>query len=220
MEGTTEHLCEQCNKVFTREADLKRHVRVVHDKVKNHECRICSKKFARKQNMELHYKTCYPTKVIGLPTIEKVCRTDLPFKPKLRKSALCGNIADWTIEYPVGTIDPLASLRDGVKAMKATIFKHSYMHTYQLKFYFAAHIVFVKIADPNVSTVSPVVLQTDPVRVFLADLFCLDEIFEEDIKQLMERIETFQKNRNGCVIDHLVRLDTKIISIDPLKAFS
>ena len=220
MEGTTEHQCEQCNKVFTREHDLKLHVRVVHDKVKNHECEICSKKFARKQNMKLHYKTCYPTKVIGLPTLEKVRRTDLPFKPILRKSALHGNIADWTIEYPVGMIDPLASMRDGVKAMKATIFEHLYMHTHQLKFYFAAYIVFVKAADPNVFTVPPVVLQTDPVRVFFADLFCLDEIFEKDIKQLMEKIDTFEKNGSGWVIDHLVRLDTKIISIDPLKAFS
>ena len=94
------------------------------------------------------------------------------------------------------------------------------MHTYQLKFYFSVHIVFVKAADPNVFTVPPVVLQTDPVRVFLADLFRLDEIFEMDIKQLVEKIDTFEKNGSGWMIDHLVRLDTMIASIDPLNAFS
>ena len=112
-------------------------------------------------------------------------------------SAFHGNIADWMIEYPAGMIDPLVSLADGVKAMKATIFEHLYMHIRQLKFYFAVHIVFVKVADPNVFTVSPVVLQTDPVRVFFADLFRLDEIFEMDIKQLAEKIDTFEKNGSG-----------------------
>ena len=217
---TTEHQCEHCEKIFTLKKNLNQHVSAVHAKEKKHECELCCKKFSRKHNRKLHYKTCFPTNVIGLPTLKEVRRTDLPFKLILRKSAHRGNIAEWAIEYTAGTTDPLVSLNDGVKAMKATIFEHSYKHTRQLKFFFAAHIVFVKATDPNVFTVPPVVLQTDPVRVFLADLFRLDEIFEKAIEQLMEKIETFQKNGSGWVIDHLVRLDTKIISIDPLKAFS
>lgn len=40
--------CERCGRVFNRRADMLKHVRVVHDRVKNFECEICGKKFGRK----------------------------------------------------------------------------------------------------------------------------------------------------------------------------
>ena len=74
---TTEHQCEQCEKVFTLKKNLNQYVRAVHAKEKKHECELCCKKFVRKQNMKLYYKTCFHTKVIELPTLKEVRRTDL-----------------------------------------------------------------------------------------------------------------------------------------------
>ena len=72
---TTEHQCEHCEKVFTLKKNLNQHVSDVHAKEKKHECELCCKTFAR--NMKLHYKIYFPTKVIGLPTLKEVRRTDL-----------------------------------------------------------------------------------------------------------------------------------------------
>ena len=56
---------------------------------------------------------------------------------------------------------------------------------------------------------------------FLQILFVIDDIFERHVKELMEKIESFQNNGRSCrgEIYHLVRLDTHIISIDPLRGF-
>ena len=153
-----------------------------------------------------------------LPTLKEVRRTDIPFKPTLLKSLFGGLLQQWTIEFPnKGTTDALDSLRDGINAMKATIFEQAYKHTQQLKFYFAAHIVFVKAADSNVHTDPPAVLRTDPVRILLGDLYRLDQICNDQIKEMIEEIDTFERNGSGWIIDHLVRLDTKITSFDLLK---
>lgn len=40
--------CERCGRMFTRKADAVKHIRVVHDKIKNYACSICEKKFGRK----------------------------------------------------------------------------------------------------------------------------------------------------------------------------
>ena len=145
--------------------------------------------------------------------------TGLPFK--LLKSTPGGNAAQWAIEFPDGEIDPFILLRNATKTMKATIFEHSYMHTYQLKFHFALHIAFVRDAkDPNGFTVEALVVSRTE-RVFFADLFVIDDIFERHVKELMENIESFQNNRISCRGDmyRLVRLYTNIISIDPLRGF-
>ena len=191
MEGTTDHHhCEQCDEVFTSNK-VNQHA---HNKGKKHTYEECSKKTKDNQSC------CYPTaaKAIGLPTIEEVRRTGLPFKLILLKSTPGGNAAQWTIEFPDGEIDPYISLSNATKTTKATIFEHSYTHTYQLKFHFALHIVFVGDAkDPNCFTEEALVVSRTE-RVFFADLFVIDDIFERHVKELMEKIESFQKNGRSC----------------------
>ena len=183
-------------------------------KVKNHKCGICSKSFTCDRIKTRHYKTCYPTKTLGLPSLEEL-RTSInsPFQPILLASTPGGNAVQWTIRFPAGTVEPYESLKDAAQAMKSTIFEHSYMHTYQLKFDFAVCIVLSKA-----TTVYPLapVLRSDPVRVFLADLFNIDEILMKQVNQLMEKISEYEIE---WLIDNLLCLDTNIISIDPLNAF-
>lgn len=42
------HQCDRCGRVFTRRADVLKHIRVVHDRVKNFVCEICGRRFGRK----------------------------------------------------------------------------------------------------------------------------------------------------------------------------
>lgn len=42
------HPCDRCGRVFTRRADAAKHIRVVHDRVKNFVCDLCGRRFGRK----------------------------------------------------------------------------------------------------------------------------------------------------------------------------
>lgn len=56
------HPCDRCGRIFTRRADAAKHVRVVHDRVKNFACDICGRRFGRKDYLIVsttsgHYAT-------------------------------------------------------------------------------------------------------------------------------------------------------------------
>lgn len=40
--------CERCGRMFTRKSDAQKHIKVVHDKVKNFACVVCGRRFGRK----------------------------------------------------------------------------------------------------------------------------------------------------------------------------
>lgn len=42
------HPCEQCGRLFSRKSDALKHIRVVHERVKDFACCVCGRKFARK----------------------------------------------------------------------------------------------------------------------------------------------------------------------------
>lgn len=46
--------CELCSQVFTREANLKRHVRVVHCGVKAYKCPYCDQSFGKAETRKHH----------------------------------------------------------------------------------------------------------------------------------------------------------------------
>lgn len=46
--------CEQCDKIFSRQKDLRRHISTVHDGVKKHKCEKCDKGFTTKHALTYH----------------------------------------------------------------------------------------------------------------------------------------------------------------------
>ena len=46
--------CEICNKVFTRKYSLAKHIKIVHEGVKNHECETCGKSFGISSELKKH----------------------------------------------------------------------------------------------------------------------------------------------------------------------
>ncbi len=49
--------CDLCGRLFGEVAAVRKHVRVVHDKVKDFECYICRRRFAEKSNLKKHMST-------------------------------------------------------------------------------------------------------------------------------------------------------------------
>ena len=46
--------CDKCHRPFKRKGDLKRHVRRVHEKIRDAICPVCSKAFGEDYNMRRH----------------------------------------------------------------------------------------------------------------------------------------------------------------------
>ena len=51
-----EFVCKFCNKVLTSKANLKTHVRIVHEGARPFGCELCGKTFTTKQHRDIHVK--------------------------------------------------------------------------------------------------------------------------------------------------------------------
>jgi len=193
-----------------------RHVRDVHDMKASHQCGICSKKFKRKQHKELHLRTCSLAlgHEISVPKEKKKSTVlrNLTFNPVIRSSSFRGIATEWSIFYPdeYRYCDHLVLLKTSAAAMKESIETQLYAKTQRLKYVMSIHVVFEKAYDPEVKTIPPVVLSTDPVLIY--DGSELDECLADDAVDVWEKFETFEGCGSGWIIDHLERLDASIYS--------
>ena len=72
------------------------------------------------------------------------------------------------------------------------------------------HVVFEQATNPEVKTVPPVVLTTNPYDVW--PIIDLDESLTNAAKELFDKIETYEGYGSGWIIDYLDRPDTNIAS--------
>ena len=49
--------CIHCGKIFSRNKDMKNHVKHVHDKIREHICEVCAKGFATSSDLNTHRRT-------------------------------------------------------------------------------------------------------------------------------------------------------------------
>ena len=169
MEG---YQCTVCRKNFTKENNLHRHTKQVHEKIKMHVCGICHKRFARKQHKEWHLRTCSRKVQGGAVVVQKnyTSARNLKFTPKFRIAAFGGIIAEWYIEVPndYHMVNPAFLLHEAFKSFKDIITKHLHDNTKKLKYIMSAHVIFQQGVDPEVKTEPPVVLTANPVTVYIA----------------------------------------------------
>ena len=215
IESPQENTCDQCLKEFTRKADLKRHIREVHDMKAPHRCGICSKKFKRKQHKELHLRTCSLALGQGVSEPKKKKSTvarKLRFTPFIRSSSFGGAATEWSIIYPdeYRYCDPLLQLKTSITAMKGPIERQLYAKTMKLKYVLSIHLVFEKACEPDVKTIPSVVFRTDAIPIYTGS--DLDEILKDNAVDLWEKIDTYEGCGSGWTIDHLERLDASIYS--------
>ena len=55
-EGIKNHCCKICDQKFGESGTLKTHVKTVHEGIKDHHCQFCNKKFGRPGHLKSHVK--------------------------------------------------------------------------------------------------------------------------------------------------------------------
>ena len=204
--------CGDCPKHFTERRNLTRHVKDIHEKRKLYQCGICSKTFTRKQNKEFHVKTCAHTFGSERTKKSRISLPDIKFYPKRLDSVFNGIMTTWRITYhdDVFACDYFMLLKESTKAMKDIILKQLYEKTKKLKFTMSVHVVFEKACDPEIKTVPPVVLTTDPITVYMG--WNIEERLDEAADELYEMIQIYEGCGSGWTIDYLKCLDIGIYS--------
>ena len=51
--------CNICTKPLIREANLRRHIKFVHEGVRNHKCKTCDKSFSHKSDLDVHMNSVH-----------------------------------------------------------------------------------------------------------------------------------------------------------------
>ena len=55
-EGLKNHVCDSCGKAFSEAGNLRKHIKGVHQGQKNHKCEYCEKSFFEYSNLKTHIK--------------------------------------------------------------------------------------------------------------------------------------------------------------------
>ena len=206
--------CNECSKTFTKEYNLKRHIKSVHEQIKPHQCGICSKSFSRKLHRDYHLRTCSQNVCSTAEQVEKSVKEihQLKFTPIHHSSGFGGVATEWYIYYPeeYRLCDTYLLLETSALSMKDAISKQLYERTKRLKYHMSIHIVFTKAINYEIKTDPPVVLHTNPTEVYPCT--DLEGCLIDDAKDLYQSIENYEGVGSGWVIDYLVRLDTGIFS--------
>ena len=87
-----------------------------------------------------------------------------------------------------------------------------------VKYYVTGKFIFEKPHRPGVFTDPPIFLSSDPIATTNSQP--IDQILENVYSELVEQIETFQRNGSGWVLREVVDIDLRVLTYDPTRASS
>ena len=58
-EGIKNYQCQICEQKFSRSGKLQKHVKIIHEGIKDYQCHICVKKFGQLKHLKRHVKTVH-----------------------------------------------------------------------------------------------------------------------------------------------------------------
>ena len=53
-EGVKHHKCDKCDHTFSKDSNLKIHIKTIHEGVKDHKCDFCDKDFSQLHHLKTH----------------------------------------------------------------------------------------------------------------------------------------------------------------------
>ena len=59
--------CETCNKTFSRKDALEKHVKAIHEAIREFKCDVCEKEFTQVTHFKIHFTNVHDT---GCPVLD------------------------------------------------------------------------------------------------------------------------------------------------------
>ena len=216
--------CKNCTMIFLSRENLLSHEERCFNKVFRFNCDYCKRKFVRESHQKLHQKNCDKRKnlfsssskqrkldeiVPGMSVVQvggsKEMQRDSSTKPRIVESALNKMAVTYRIDFDEeNRMDPFERLINYLTTFKPTI-KIELEKRPAIKYYFTLKVVFHQSKDPSIITDVPVNFRTE---VFPAlNLEKLDLHNTIAMKQFQQRIDEFQRNGSGWVLNHFINVD-------------
>ena len=214
--------CLVCKKMMGSK-NLKRHCKTVHGmndeeykriKIKIHSCKYCKKLFARSINCLYHEIHCQPRKDGDVSY-----RADFQFGAGTETNGGFQEIQHGLDRVFVSyrkhlsqnsDIDNLKSAM-GVDAI--TVLQKEVAVQHGIKWYFGLTLTFRKAASSDVITDPPVVLHTEPKMGLRGTNY--EQELSEAFEEMIGKIDTFEQNGSGWIVDKFLQLDLNVVSYTP-----
>ena len=204
--------CKDCKLIFYREKNLKKHMRS-----HGSPCNYCGKVIKRAQNMTFHQGTCeknpyrYVASGSGTAATATTAVTIINDRNfELLQSAFNNTMVVYRKKLiQQDTIDDLKYVFD--KELHQLLRREACKRLH-FKWYVALKVVFRKTSDSRVITDPPVCFRTDPRVGLISTDYQINLLHAYN--DVIEQIDTYERNGSGWVLDHLVELDINICTIN------
>jgi len=215
--------CDACEAYFLTQEELDRHVKG-HEIRREFRCMQCDRTYVKHDNLQLHIKSAHSA--AGAPHMSRKrlltqqhgggeVRRDREFTQVETSVNNAARTYRLTFSKDMPGEDFVADLSSAV-LVNAHERLEQLSREANIKWYTSLSLVFHKAARPDMITDPPVYFRTEPVQSTSATPLALQ--LKIALRRLWHKIDRYEANGSGRVIDHLRELDLHIVSYDPLGA--
>ena len=181
-------------------------------------CSYCKKEFKRRDCAESHERTCDNASTSNATKPILQTGGGAVGKFELTKASRTGTYELYRLIFPDGTaIDDIKLLHDIIFNDVPQLIddkrtgKLRESPTGCFKWYLALKARFAKAGNPNIVTDPPAVFQTHPVISFHS---WGDEIWKQAEEQLTDKIDKYERNGSGWILDKILSLDITVCAME------
>ena len=214
--------CLVCKKM-TSSKNLKRHYKTRHGmddeeynriKIKIYSCKYCKKLFARSINCLYHELHCQPREAGDVSY-----RADFQFgtgtdtnggfeEIQLGRERVCV-----VYRKQLSQTSDMDNLKSALTTDAITVLQKEVAVQTGIKWYFGLTLTFRKAPSSDVITDPPVVLHTAPKMGLMGTNY--ERELSKEFEEMIEKIDTFERNGSGWVVDKFLQLDLNIVTYTP-----
>jgi len=215
--------CDACEAYFLAQEELDRHMRG-HEIRREFRCVRCDRTYAKRENLQLHINSTHSTSDAPQmsrkrPLTQQHGAGEVRRDREFTRVETSVNNSARTYRLPFSEDAPgedfVADLKSAVLDKSRELLERLSREA-NIKWYISLSLVFRKTARPDVITDPPVYFQTEPIQSTSATPLELQ--LQIALRRLSHKIDKYETNGSGWVVDYLRELDLHIVSYDPLGA--
>ena len=229
MECDNLHLCNSCGVRFLLIENLNLHREDCNNKDYRFHCQYCNKKFNRQSYKDLHEKNCdrssgehsRPLKQMKIDDYAEPKSPVFPLViqlggsvveheetwglPKNIQTALNNKAVTYRKEFDTSNKKDLMGRMVKIISTFRSSIQNELSQRNGIKYYFTLRMIFHQSKDTSILTEPPVTFRSEVFTALNSESLNLHE--KVAIQQFNQRIDEFQLNGSGWVIDHFISMD-------------